>query len=83
MESADVAEDLEEDFLGDVGGVGGVLQAARNEGVERLRVLGDEEREGLFGALLESRDERRVLNAETDRACEIAHPRARLHSGVS
>ena len=28
MEAANAAEDLDEDFLGDVGGVGGVVEAA-------------------------------------------------------
>src|SRR5208283_5513252 len=52
VESADVAEDLEEDLLGDVGGVGGVLQAARDQRVERLVVLVDQLGEGLLGAAL-------------------------------
>lgn len=42
VEAANIAEDFNEDFLGDIGGVGGVLQAARNERVKRLRILTDE-----------------------------------------
>ena len=57
VEAADAAEDLDEDFLGDVGGVGGIVQAAGDEGVERLVVLGDEQGEGLLGAGLEVGDE--------------------------
>ena len=48
MEAADAAEDFDEDFLGYVRGVGRVLQAARDEGKERLRILGDEQAERLL-----------------------------------
>ena len=47
MEAADVAEDLDEDILGDVGGVGRVLQAARDLGVKGLVVSRDQFGEGL------------------------------------
>ena len=33
---------LDEDFLGDIGGVGGILKAAGDEGVKLLAVLGDQ-----------------------------------------
>jgi hypothetical protein len=42
VEAADAAEDLDEDFLGEIGGVGGVVNVAGDEGVERLMILGDE-----------------------------------------
>ena len=39
MEAANVAEDFDEDFLRNVGGVGGVLQATRDQRIERLMIL--------------------------------------------
>ena len=68
VEGGDVAEDLDEDFLGDIGGVGRVAQAAGDEGVERTAVLGDEQSEGLLGAGLEVRDEALLVCPDADRA---------------
>src|SRR5260370_28289299 len=39
MEAANAAKDLDEDFLGDVGGVGGGVGASRDQRIERLRIL--------------------------------------------
>ena len=69
VELANAAEDLDEDFLGDVGGVGGVVEAAADEGVEGLMVLGDEQAEGLFGAGFEVGDERCLFGSNAYRAC--------------
>ncbi len=81
-EGADGAEDLEEDVLGDVGGVGRVVEAAGDEGVERLVVVGDEQGEGVFGAGFELGHEGGVFRSEADRTCQIAHCCSRLHSGA-
>ena len=69
VELADAAEDLDEDFLGDVGGVGGVVEAAADEGVEGLVILGDEHAEGLLGAGLEVGDERCLFGSNAYRTC--------------
>jgi hypothetical protein len=45
VEGADVAEDFDEDFLGEVGGVGGVANGAGEQAVDGLVVAGDEPRE--------------------------------------
>ena len=50
VEAANAAEDLDEDLLGDVGGVGGVVEAACDQRVERLMILGDENAKRLLGA---------------------------------
>ena len=56
-EAGDVAEDLDEDLLGDVGGVGRVAEVARDQRVDRMAVLRDEQGKGLLGAGLQLRDE--------------------------
>ena len=68
MEAADAAEDLDEDFLGDVGGVGGVVEAARDQRVERLMILRDEDRKCLLGAGLEVGDKGRIFCRDANRA---------------
>ena len=71
VEGADAAEDLDEYFLSDIGGVCGILKAAGDYGVEGLPVLGDEEAERLFGTGLERGDERCVFRPDSDYACEV------------
>jgi hypothetical protein len=57
VEAADAAEDLQKNFLRDIGGVAGILQAAGDDGVDGLVILGDEQGEGCLGAGLQLRDE--------------------------
>ena len=81
MKAADVAEDFEEDFLGDVGGVCGVLEGADDDGVDGLVVLGDELGEGLLGAGFELGHEGGFLGGNRYRTGQLVQGRARLHSG--
>ena len=69
MEAANAAEDLDEDFLGDVGGVGGVIEAARNQRIERLMILRDEDGKRLFGAGLEVGYKSCIFCPDANRAC--------------
>jgi hypothetical protein len=64
-EAGDVAEDLDEDLLRDVGGVGRVAEVARDERVDRVAVLRDEQGKGLLGAGLELRDEVLLVSARS------------------
>ena len=50
MKAANAAKDLDEDFLGDVGGVGRIVEAARNQRIDRLMILRDEEGKRRLGA---------------------------------
>lgn len=50
MKAADAAKDLDEDFLGDVGGIGRIVEAAGDERVERLVILGNQDGECVLGA---------------------------------
>ena len=68
VEAANAAEDLDEDFLGDVGGVGGVVEAAGDQRVERLMILRDEQSERLLGAGLEVGDKSCIFCGDADRA---------------
>ena len=79
VEGGDVAEDLDEDLLGDVGGVGWVAQAAGDEGVDGVAVLGDEQGKGLLRAGFQVRDEALLVCPDADSARQIAHCRPRFY----
>jgi len=48
VEPTDPAKNLDEYFLGGVGGVGGIVEYAVDQAVNRLAVLRDELRKSLF-----------------------------------
>lgn len=81
MEAANIPEDLNKDFLSDVGGLGGVRQAAGDQRIERLMILRDENAKGILAASLKVGDERGFFRCYTYRAGQISHERARLHIG--
>ena len=81
VEAADVAEDLDEDFLGDVGGVGRVLQATGDDGVDGLVILRNELRKRPFRAGLQLFNQSCFVTRDCNGACEISHYAARLHTG--
>jgi len=53
VEAANAAEDLDEDLLRDVGSIGWVVETARDERVEGLMILGDENAKRFLGTGLE------------------------------
>ncbi len=69
MEAADAAKDLDEDFLRDVGCVGGIVEAARDQRIKRLMILRDQETERLLGSGLEVGDESYVFGRDAYCAC--------------
>ena len=81
VEAANAAEDLDEDFLGDVGGVGRVVEAARDQRIERLMILRDENGERVLGAGLEVGYKSSIFGGDANCAREMAHYHARLHIG--
>ena len=82
MEAANAAEDLEKDILRDVGGVGGILQAARDQRVELLVVSVDQLRKGLLGAALKLGHKGGFIARKANRDRQIIHCYARLHLRV-
>ena len=81
MKASNAAEDFNEDLLGNVGSIGRVRQAARNQRVQRLMILGDQHTKGFLAAGLQLGDEHCLFCCDAYRACEISHDRARLHTG--
>jgi len=60
VEATNATVNFDEDFLGDVGGIGGVMQTAGDKGVDGLMELGDELVEGFLGPGLQRGDEEGV-----------------------
>src|ERR1035437_3981459 len=76
-------EDLDEDFLGQVGGIGPVMHGPRQQRVNRLVVVRYQPRKGFFRAGPEFINESRLVRLERERAGNIAHGEVRLHSESS
>ncbi len=81
MKAADIAEDLDEDLLRDIGGVGRVLQAADDQRIDGLVILGDQLRKRLLGAGLELGYKGCLFARDGQCARQMVHCCARLHSG--
>src|SRR5215469_15694156 len=76
------AENLDEDLLRDVGGIGRISQTASNKRVQRLMILRDENGKRLLVAGLQVGNECRVFSPYANRAGQISQECARLHPGV-
>ena len=83
MKTATPAEDLYEDFLGEIGGIGAVIQNAREKRVDGLVVVRDKPRECLFRAGSKFSNKSRFLGLEGNRAGKIAHGEVRLQFSAS
>src|SRR5438270_13955078 len=81
VEAANIAEDLDEYFLCDVGCVCRILQAAGDDGVDRLLILSDELAEGTFGPSLQLLHKSCFVARNRYGTRQIAHQTARLHTG--
>ena len=68
VEIAHPAEDLDEDFLGEVRGIGTIVHGAREERIDGLVVTGDEPGEGLLGTSAQLDYEGRLLRPKRQRA---------------
>ena len=83
MEAPDITEDLNKDFLRDVGSVGGILQAAGDQRVKWLMVLGNQFCKRTFRASLKLGDKGGLFTWNGNGARQISHYVARLHHRVS
>ena len=77
-ETAHAAENLDEDFLGQVGSIGAVLHGARQQRKNRLMVARDKPRKRFLRAGPQLRDQSRFFGLERQRAGKIAHGEVRL-----
>src|SRR5271170_3534003 len=83
METTDAAKDFDEDILGHVSGVCGILQHARNDAIDWLVIGRDQPRKSLFRARLELRNNVRLFGPDCYNACQISHYCSCLHLGIS
>ncbi len=81
VKAADIAEDFNENLLRNIGGIGRVLQTARNQRIERLVILRDELGEGRFGSGSQLCNESSLFARQINHARQITHCAARLHPG--
>ena len=76
MKTADVAKHLDEDILGNIGGVRWVREHSRNQAIDWSLILGDEKRKSLFRASLQLSGEDGVIRPYCDSSSQISHAEA-------
>jgi len=80
---ADAPKNLDEDFLGQICGIGAIRHGTRKQGVDRLMEARDQPRKCFLRAGLKFSDQCRFFGLQRQRARNIAHGEVRLHSESS